>query len=112
MLERDIEAHLVKRCKEIGALCEKFTSPARRNVPDRIVTYKGDVIFVELKATGEKPNEAQQRDHKRRHDAGAQVVWTDSKEGVEKIIENLVDGFVAGIVMPSKSSTPKFKVKV
>jgi hypothetical protein len=89
MLERDIEAYLVKRCKEIGALVDKFTSPQRRSVPDRLITFGGRVLFVELKATGKKPTEAQVRDHERRRAAGAEVVWLDSKAGVEGIMGNL-----------------------
>lgn len=89
MLERDIEAYLVKRCKEIGALCEKFTSPQRRSVPDRLITFGGRVLFVELKATGKKPTEAQVRDHGRRRAAGAEVYWIDSMEGVDRLIEPL-----------------------
>lgn len=89
MLERDIEAHLVKRCKEIGALCEKFTSPQRRSVPDRIVTHKGRVFFIELKATGQKPSEAQARDHAKRWAAGASVCVFDSRE--------LIDRFIGGL---------------
>ena len=86
MLERDIETYLVKRCKEIGALCDKFTSPQRRSVPDRLIIFNGRVLFVELKATGKKPTEAQVRDHDRRRAAGAEVVWLDSKEGVDEVI--------------------------
>lgn len=83
MLERDIEAYLVKRCKEIGALCDKFTSPQRRAVPDRLITFGGRVLFVELKATGKKPTEAQMRDHERRRAAGAEVVWLDSTAQID-----------------------------
>lgn len=90
MLERDIEAYLVKRCKEIGALCDKFTSPQRRSVPDRLITFSGRVLFVELKATGKKPTEAQVRDHERRRAAGAEVVWLDSKEAGESVVLALV----------------------
>lgn len=86
MLERDIEAYLVKRCKEIGALVDKFTSPQRRSVPDRLITFSGRVLFVELKATGKKPTEAQVRDHERRRAAGAEVVWLDSKESAEWVV--------------------------
>lgn len=86
MLERDIEAYLVKRCKELDILCEKFTSPQRRSVPDRILTYCGRVLFVELKATDKKPTEAQVRDHERRRDHGAEVVWLDSKAGVDALM--------------------------
>lgn len=37
MLEKTIEAHLVKRVKERGGVAYKFTSPQRRSVPDRLV---------------------------------------------------------------------------
>lgn len=90
MLERDIEAYLVKRCKEIGALCDKFTSPQRRSVPDRLITFGGRVLFVELKATGKKPTEAQVRDHERRRAAGAEVVWLDSVAGVDAVVGDLL----------------------
>lgn len=85
MLERDIEAYLVKRCKEIGALVDKFTSPQRRSVPDRLITFNGRLLFVELKAPGKKPTEAQVRDHERRRAAGAEVVWLDSVGGVDRV---------------------------
>ncbi|MGY2429573.1 hypothetical protein [Pseudomonas tolaasii] len=94
MLERDIEAYLVKRCKEIGALVDKFTSPQRRSVPDRLITFGGRVLFVELKATGKKPTEAQVRDHDRRRAAGAEVVWLDSKEGADAAIAWLLEGWL------------------
>ena len=86
MLERDIEAYLVKRCKEIGALCDKFCSPQRRSVPDRLITFGGRVLFVELKATGKRPTPAQVRDHERRRASGAEVVWLDSVGGVDEVI--------------------------
>lgn len=89
MLERDIEAYLVKRCKEIGALCDKFTSPQRRSVPDRLITFNGRVLFVELKSTGKKPTEAQVRDHERRRENGAEVVWLDSCADAEMVIAAL-----------------------
>lgn len=92
MLERDIEAYLVKRCKEIGALADKFTSPQRRSVPDRLITFKGRVLFVELKATGKKPTEAQVRDHERRRAAGAEVVWLDSCAAVDVVVKGLERG--------------------
>lgn len=89
MLERDIEGYARDRCKEIGAMFEKFTSPARRFVPDRIITYHGVIIFVEFKVPGKKPSEAQARDHKRREDNGATVLVIDSCEQVDKLIKRL-----------------------
>lgn len=82
MLERDIEAHLVKRVKEAGGIAMKFTSAQRRSVPDRIVLMpEGRIWFAELKAPGKKPTEAQQREHERLRALGFTVLVIDSKEG-------------------------------
>jgi hypothetical protein len=67
MLEKQIEQVLVKRVKDLGGMCEKFTSPGKRSVPDRLVTLQGGrIIFVECKAPGKEPTLAQQYDHERR----------------------------------------------
>lgn len=83
MLERDIEKAFVKRVQALGGMAEKFTSPARRSVPDRIVTLPGGrVVFVELKAPGKNPTENQKRDHEKRRALGCEVWIIDSMEGV------------------------------
>ena len=82
MLEKVIEAAFVKRVKALGGMAEKFTSPNKRSVPDRIVTLPGGVIiFVELKAPGKLPKELQQRDHDIRRALGCDVRVIDSIEG-------------------------------
>lgn len=84
MLERDVENYLVKRIKALGGMAEKFTSPARRSVPDRLVTLpQGRVVFVELKAPGKEPTEKQAKDHNRRRALGCEVLVIDSKEGID-----------------------------
>lgn len=86
--EKDIETALIKRVKQIGGICEKFTSPARRSVPDRIVTLPGGrIIFVELKAPGKKPTNAQSADHKKRSALGCDVRVIDSIEQVSSFPE-------------------------
>jgi len=81
MREKQIEQALVYRVKELGGLCEKFVSPGRRAVPDRIVTLPGGkIFFVELKATGNKPTGAQQRDHARRRALGCDVRVIDNMD--------------------------------
>jgi hypothetical protein len=82
MLEKKIEAALCKRVKELGGLCEKFTSPGKRSVPDRVVTLPNNrIIFVELKAPGKKPTELQLKDHEKRRALGCDVRVIDSLEG-------------------------------
>jgi hypothetical protein len=74
MLEKTIEAALVKRVKSLGGLCEKFVSPGRRSVPDRIVSLpEGVIIFVELKNEGKHATPLQQLDHERRRALGCDV---------------------------------------
>ena len=81
MLEKLVEAALVKRVKELGGKCEKFVSPGRRSVPDRIVTLPGGrIVFVECKAPGKKPTELQNRDHKSRQALGCEVIIIDNIE--------------------------------
>jgi hypothetical protein len=84
MLEKKIERALSRRVKALGGLCEKFVSPGRRSVPDRIVTLPGGrVIFVECKAPGKKPTDLQSRDHARRRELGCDVRLIDSLEGAD-----------------------------
>jgi hypothetical protein len=74
MLEKDIEKALILKVKRLGGLCEKYVSPARRSVPDRLVSLPGGrIIFCELKAPGKVPTENQARDHARRRELGCDV---------------------------------------
>jgi hypothetical protein len=83
MLESTIEKALVKRVKILGGLCEKFTSPSRRAVPDRLVSLpNGRVIFVEVKAPDKKPTKLQARDHRLRAALCCEVRVIDSLEAV------------------------------
>lgn len=50
MLEKEVEARLVKEVKARGGMCLKWVSPGSKGVPDRIVLLPGGrVFFVELK---------------------------------------------------------------
>lgn len=79
---------LISRVKELGGMCEKFTSPSKRSVPDRIVTLPGGkIIFVELKAPGKKPTEKQKHDHEKRMALGCDVRIIDTPEGAKNFKE-------------------------
>ena len=55
--EKAIEAYLVKRCKESGLLCLKYSNANTTGYPDRLVCLPhGNVVWVELKSKGK--NEA------------------------------------------------------
>jgi len=91
-LERDVEKHFVNRVKGIGGEAYKFTSPSRRNVPDRLVLYPGGFVeFVELKAPGKKATAGQIREHKRLVDMGFPVFVIDSRQAVDDYIAGVED---------------------
>ena len=86
MREKQIEARLVSVAKQHGFVAEKFTSPQRRSVPDRIVQGPGGrLFFVECKAEGGKVTEGQARDHERRRAMGFAVFVVDSYESVDAL---------------------------
>jgi uncharacterized OB-fold protein len=80
--EAALEHYFVEQVEKHGGIAEKFTSPGRRHVPDRIVTWPcygfARVHFVELKTIGGKLELGQIRDHARRRHLGChvRVVWT------------------------------------
>lgn len=50
MLEKDLEAKLVREVKAMGGMCLKWVCPGNRGVPDRIALLPGGRIrFIEMK---------------------------------------------------------------
>jgi len=87
MLEKDIEQYLVKRCKALGWLCPKFTSPGRRSVPDRIVIMPdARIAFVELKRGTIKVTKAQSYEHDKLRKLDHLVFVIGSCQGVDRFI--------------------------
>lgn len=90
MLERDVEDLLRAGVKRLGGICYKFTSPARRNVPDDLVLLPGGVVvFVECKRTGALPTAGQKREHERIRALGHTVYVVGSPNAVEALINYL-----------------------
>ena len=88
MLEKQIEAYLVKRVKASGGVAYKFVSPAHRGVADRVVVLPGGAVwFVELKAEGGRLSPLQQvfADEMARLKQNYCVLW--SKEDVDTWIQ-------------------------
>jgi hypothetical protein len=85
--ERMIEAKYCELIRDMGGEAYKFSSPARRGVPDRLILHNVRpedqsvvaryVRFVEFKAPGEKPTAMQRREHKRLRDMGFVVEVVD-----------------------------------
>jgi hypothetical protein len=89
MRESKIEKHLREQVELRGGMCEKFVSPGKSKVPDRLVSWPfGDKDLVETKATGEKPDPGQARDHEKRRKIGHEVYVLDSIEAVDWYIQS------------------------
>lgn len=89
MLESKIESKVGDYAKSKNILFEKFTSPNKRSVPDRILTLSnGHIFFIEFKATGEIPTILQSRDHATRRDRGVIVYVCDDVEQGKKMIDD------------------------
>jgi hypothetical protein len=90
MLEKQIEAHLVKRVKAIGGRAYKFTSPSNRGVSDRVVVLpNGKVWFVELKRAGGKLTPLQELFAEDMHTMGQRYACLWSKDDVDGWISQL-----------------------
>lgn len=91
--EGKVEDYLAEQVELHGGTCEKFVSPNRKNVPDRLVCWPNSinhpfplVDFVETKAPGKGANDGQKRDHDRRRAMGYEVLVLNTRE--------LVDGYI------------------
>lgn len=100
MLEKQVEERLVRRVSAAGGIAYKFTSPARRAVPDRLCLLEVPpehqeivaryVRFVEAKRPGAKPTAPQKREHDRLRALGYFVTTVDSP--------GTVDGLFPGVL--------------
>lgn len=100
MRESVIEAYLRDQVKAVGGEVRKVKWVGRRAAPDRIVMLPGGrliaqdmrvsseglTVWVELKATGKKPETHQVREHTRMRKMGQTVVVIDSMAGVDKLL--------------------------
>jgi len=91
MRESKIEDYLVRRTKALGWEIRKVEFIAHRGAPDRIIMAPGGVlVWVELKATGEKPEAHQLREHARMRKMSQRVEVIDSLEGVDSLLEGML----------------------
>ena len=90
MREKVIERKLVETVKKLGGIAPKFVSPGFDGMPDRIVLLpKGKVAFVEIKATGCKPQPLQVSRHGMLRKLGFQVYILDNATHIPKILKKI-----------------------
>lgn len=107
--EAKVEAHFVKRVRELGGIVRKVRWIGRRDAPDRRAMFPHGEIFAidapaslrkrwwpaggrlqnfyaELKRPGEKARPSQLREHELMRAHGEHVVVLDSFEAVDKYL--------------------------
>ena len=90
MQESEVESYLRREAKRLNAMPMKFVSPGLRGVPDRCLAFPGGImVFVELKAPGEKPRKQQEYRMQQLRDRGFIVKVIDDKPGVDRLMEEV-----------------------
>lgn len=92
MLEKEIEAYLVREVKKHDGVAYKFTSPANRGVPDRIVVLPGgQIFFVEVKNEKGRLSALQTQTIKKLRELECNVLVVFSKSDVDEFISMVSD---------------------
>lgn len=87
-LEKVIEAKVVAFAKSKNCYVRKFTSPAHRSVPDRmLIAPNGTVYFIEFKRKSEKPTAAQAVEIEKIRKQKVEVFVVDDVEKGKEIVE-------------------------
>lgn len=89
MRESDIEAYLGRRVQALGGRSFKWTSPANRGVPDRIVFVNGQIWFIELKTPTGRLTELQKYIGKFIQEYTDNYIVINSKEAVDEWVTHL-----------------------
>lgn len=90
MREREIEEHLRLGVKRLEGAAFKFKSPGNAGVPDRLIVLPGNrIYFIELKRPGGEARPLQKMQIGRLRDLGCKVFVIDSKEGVDKFLNDI-----------------------
>lgn len=91
VLESDVEKPVCDYARDkYNMLAEKFTSPGRRSVPDRLFTTEhGVMFFIEFKAPGKEPTKNQAEDHDKRRNRDVRVFVIDNVQEGKRLIDTM-----------------------
>lgn len=86
-LERDVEKYLKAGVRARGGDSYKFTSPARKGVPDQVVVMPGgDITFVEVKRDNGRLSALQQKEIDNLRNLGAEAITLYGKSDVDAFL--------------------------
>lgn len=90
--EKRIEAYLKRRVEQAGGLCLKYECNGTVGYPDRLCTLDGGrIVWVEVKAEGEKPRKMQVFRHRQLVRHGQEVAIVASYDDVDELISRYYD---------------------
>ena len=90
-LEKEIERKIRLYAESRGCDFEKFVSPGRRGVSDRLVTAPGGAVgFLEVKRGGKEPTKLQYLRMQHRKDMGCVAEWCDNVLDGKLFVDELV----------------------
>ena len=90
MLEKEVEAYLIKQVEGRGGKAYKFVSPAHRGVADRVVVFpKGQVWFVEVKTETGRLSPLQEAFRRDINNLGGNYVCLYGKKDVDLWLASL-----------------------
>ena len=86
MREKQIEQRLVRAVRAAGGICPKLVSPGTDGMPDRMALLPGGhIVFVEVKAPGQKPRPLQLKRHEELRRLGFKVYVLDDPERISGV---------------------------
>lgn len=105
MLEKHVESRVCNYAKEkYDFIAYKFTSPARRSVPDRLFCGpRGLHFFIEFKAPGKLPTPKQAREINRLIALGHLVYVIDNPATGKQLVDCLIH---APYLAPAPTAAP------
>jgi hypothetical protein len=89
MRETELEKKLRVSIEKKGGQAYKFVSPGNSGVPDRLILFNKQAIFVETKAPGKKLKPLQEKRKREIEAQGFKVYKIDTKEKVASFISEV-----------------------
>lgn len=91
VLERTIEASVVKYAKDRGVEVVKLNGMGKQGLPDRMfLGPKGRVLFIEFKRPGKEPTELQAHIHAKWDKLGHRVYVVDDSLQGKQLVSNVL----------------------
>lgn len=91
--ENYVEDYLRQQAQKHHALCYKFVSPGTNGVPDDIVIFQGQVIFIETKSPVGHAREIQKERIKQMQEQGAIVHICHTRTAIDNVLGKYIPAY-------------------